>query len=85
MYRFNSTGAKEGSAGFLGDLAVDNSGKGRVYATNAFKVFIYDMDGNSIGSFQAPQTFGVAVDDTGALWTATRPFIVKYEINKTDN
>lgn len=84
MYRFNTAGAKEGSAGFFGDLAVDNSGKGRVYATNAFKVFIYDMEGTFIGSFQAPQTFGVAVDDKGDLWTATRPFIVKYEIDKTD-
>jgi len=85
MYRFNSTGAKEGSAGVFGDLAVDNSGKGRVYAANAFTVFIYDMEGAFIGSFQSPQTFGLTVDDNGALWTATRPFIVKYEITKTDS
>ncbi len=81
LFRFDPGGAKEISIGIFGDLAVDNAGKGRVYATNAFKVFIYDMEGAFIGSFQAPQTFGLAVDDKGALWTASRPFIVKYEIN----
>lgn len=85
LFRFDSAGAKEGSAGFFGGLAVDNSGKGRVYAANAFKVFIYNMEGAFIGSFQAPQTFGVTVDDKGDLWTATRPFIVKYEIKETEN
>lgn len=67
LFRFDSSGAKEGSAGFFGGLAVDNKGKGRVFAANGFKVFIYDTDGAFLGSFNAPQTFGLTVDANGAL------------------
>ncbi|MCZ2391690.1 MAG: ribosomal protein L7/L12 [Acidobacteria bacterium] len=79
LFRFDSAGAKETAVGILADIAIDNSGKGRVYAANAFKIVIFDTEGAFIGSFTAPQTFGLAVDRNGALWTATRPFIVKYE------
>ncbi len=81
QFRFDSAGGQDGPAGFVADIAVDNSGKGRVYRANAIKVFIYDMEGAFVGSFQAPQTFGITVDNNGAVWTASRPFIVKYEIN----
>lgn len=84
LFRFDSTAGLTGSAGILGDLAVDNTGKGRVYSANAFFVLVYDVEGSFLGSFTAPQTFGLTVDDKGALWTASRPFIVKYEIGKIE-
>ena len=84
LFRFDSAAGLTGSAGILGDLAVDNTGKGRVYSANAFFVIVYDVEGSFIGSFTAPQTFGLTVDDKGALWTASRPFIVKYEIGKIE-
>ena len=85
LFRFDSGGSNSIPVGFFGGLAVDNNGKGRVFSSNAFSVTVFNTEGGLIGSFTAPQTFGLTVDDKGALWTASRPFIVKYEIKETAN
>lgn len=61
------------------DMAVDP--KGRIFITDANKVYVYDADGNLVNSFDANQCFALIFNDQGELLTATRPFVVKYAVN----
>ncbi|MBX7173300.1 MAG: hypothetical protein K1X72_20185 [Pyrinomonadaceae bacterium] len=62
------------------DIAVDS--KGRIFISEASKIWVYQSDGNLLNSFDATQTFAITFNDHGELITASRPFIVKYAVNQ---
>lgn len=61
------------------DLAVDS--KGRIFVSQISKVSIFDADGNFLDDFETTQTFGITFNDADELFTASRPFVVKYKLN----
>ncbi|HEX8286523.1 MAG TPA: hypothetical protein VF556_00920 [Pyrinomonadaceae bacterium] len=60
-------------------LAVDN--KGRVYVSQVSDVSVFDGEGGFLNMFETAQAFGMAFTDKNELWIASRPFVVKYQIN----
>lgn len=62
------------------DIAVDS--KGRIFISEASKIWVYQPDGNFLNSFDATQTFAITFNDQGELITASRPFVVKYAVNQ---
>jgi len=62
------------------DIAVDPND--RIFISGLNEVYMYENDGDYIGSFPTKQTFGLAFADDGSLWTASRPYLVKYKINE---
>ena len=46
------------------------------------QVLIYQANGDLIDSFQTTQSFSLAFNEQGELLTASRPFVVKYEVNQ---
>lgn len=60
-------------------LAVD--AKGRLFVSSVTEINVYSEEGEPVGTFPATQVFGMAFTDDGALWTASRPYLVKYKIN----
>ena len=65
--------------GSINGIAVD--AKDRIFVSETNKVWIYQGDGQELGSFATKQTFGLGFNEQGELLTASRPFIVKYSIN----
>ena len=61
-------------------LAVDN--KGRVYVSEVSDVSVFDSEGGFLNVFKTSQAFGMAFTDKNELWIASRPFVVKYQINE---
>ena len=61
-------------------IAIDP--KGRVFVSDASRIYVFDADGKTIDSFQARQAFGITFNDKGELFVAARPFVVKYEIKQ---
>lgn len=61
-------------------LAVDN--KGRVYVSQVSDVSVFDGEGGFLDKFGTNQAFGMTFTDKNELWIASRPFVVKYQINE---
>lgn len=80
QFRFDGIPGKEKQKIDVRDLAIDS--KGRVFVTDVSEIYVFNGDGRYVDSFPVKQTFGIAFDDKGGLWTASRPFVVKYEITK---
>lgn len=80
LIRFDNPSDKNKKISNVYDLAVD--GKGRVFAAQVNDIHVFDNEGRYIDSFETRQSLGIAFDDKNALWTASRPFVVKYEINQ---
>lgn len=80
LLRFNTLPDKNKQISYPYDIAVD--GKGRVFVTEISDVYVFDNDGRYLDSFATRQTMGLAFDDKNALWTASRPYIVKYVFNE---
>ena len=72
LNRFKSNSSSPNS------IAIDP--KGRVFVSNTSRIDVFDADGKAIDSFNATQAFGLAFNDKGELFVASRPFVVKYEI-----
>ena len=64
----------------VNDIAIDP--KGRIFLAEVSQVLIYQANGDLIDSFQTIQSFGLAFNEQGELLTASRPFVVKYEVNQ---
>lgn len=62
------------------DMAIDP--KGRIFLAESSEVFVYQPDGNLVDSFKTNQCFALIFNNEGELLTASRPFIVKYEVNQ---
>jgi DNA-directed RNA polymerase subunit RPC12/RpoP len=61
------------------DIAIDN--RGRIFLSHTNKINVHDAEGSLIESFQTTQAFGMAFNDDGELLVASRPFVVKYQLN----
>jgi hypothetical protein len=62
------------------DMAIDP--KGRIFITDGREISVYQPDGNLVDSFAANQCYSLIFNDAGELFTATRPFVVKYSVNQ---
>ncbi len=62
------------------DLAIDP--KGRIFLAETNDISVYQPDGTLIDSFKTNQCFAIVIDDEGQLLTASRPFIIKYQVNQ---
>ncbi|HQU83876.1 MAG TPA: ribosomal protein L7/L12 [Pyrinomonadaceae bacterium] len=60
-------------------MAVDS--QGRIFLSDLSNIFIYDVGGNFIDSFESRQTFDLTFNDKDELFTASRPNVVKYTLN----
>lgn len=77
-------GAKNGSTNKVDNfrarvIAVDS--QGRIVLSDYSQIFIFDIGGNFMDSFDAPQTFDITFNDKDELFTASRPHVVKYKLN----
>ncbi|MCC6826387.1 MAG: hypothetical protein IT172_11640 [Acidobacteria bacterium] len=63
----------------VNSIAVDP--KGRVFLSETSKIWAYQTNGELMGSFDAQQAFGMAFDDRGILFAASRPYVVGYAVN----
>lgn len=59
-------------------VAVD--GKGRIFVSDTSVIYVFDADGRQLESFPEKQAFGMAFNDQNELFVASRPFVVKYEL-----
>jgi ribosomal protein L7/L12/sugar lactone lactonase YvrE len=62
------------------DIAIDP--KGRVYVSQVSKISVFDSEGAFIEDFKTYQAFGMAFNNQGELFVATRPFITKYAVKQ---
>lgn len=60
-------------------IAIDN--KGRIFISDTSEINVFDAEGKQLESFKTNQAFGMAFNDAGELFVASRPFVVKYQIN----
>lgn len=60
-------------------IAIDN--KGRIFISDTSEINVYDAEGKSLESFGTNQAFGMAFNDAGELFVASRPFVTKYRLN----
>ena len=60
-------------------IAVD--GRGRVYVSTTAGVRVFDPSGRVLGDVDVPQAFGVVLGDTGELYVAARPRVVKLRVD----
>lgn len=80
LARFDNPSNKDKKFNSIYDLAVD--GKGRIFVAEVNEIHVYDNDGRYIDSIETRQSLGITFDERNALWTASRPFIVKYELKQ---
>jgi len=59
-------------------IAVDPNG--RIYVAGTSQISVFDDGGILLANFPAKQAFGMAFDDAGDLYVASRPFVVKYKL-----
>ena len=80
LLRFDNPPNKNRKLNFIHDLAVDK--KGRIFVAETNEIHAYDNDGRYLNSFETRQSLGITFDEQNNLWTASRPFIVKYQLNQ---
>ncbi len=61
------------------DLALDPTG--RLFVSDTSTIYALDENGRRLGTFEATQAFGLAFNDAGELFVASRPYVVKYNVN----
>lgn len=54
---------------------------GRIFVSDVSNILVFDENGQKIKSFKATQAFGMAFNDAGELFVASRPYVVKYKLN----
>jgi len=72
LNRFPS-GASSGNA-----IAIDPTG--HIFVSDTSEIYVLDPTGKPLRSFPANQAFGIAFNDKGELFVASRPYIVKYKL-----
>jgi len=60
-------------------IAVDP--KGRLFVSDASEIFALDSSGKVLESLDASQAFGVAFNQDGDLFIASRPYVLKHKLN----
>ena len=60
------------------DLAVDP--KGRVFVSDTNQIYVYSPEGEFVNQFETRQSFGMTFNDQGEIFVASRPFVVKYQL-----
>jgi outer membrane protein assembly factor BamB len=61
------------------DIAIDP--RGRIFVSDVSSISAFDENGKFLKTFKATQAFGMAFNDAGELFVASRPFVVKYKLN----
>lgn len=54
---------------------------GRIFVSDVSSILVFDENGQKIKSFKATQAFGMAFNDAGELFVASRPYVIKYKLN----
>jgi outer membrane protein assembly factor BamB len=54
---------------------------GRIFVSDVSNILVFDENGQKIKSFRATQAFGMAFNDAGELFVASRPYVIKYKLN----
>lgn len=54
---------------------------GRIFVSDTSNIYVFDENGQKVKSFKATQAFGMAFNDAGELFVASRPYVVKYKLN----
>jgi DNA-binding beta-propeller fold protein YncE len=54
---------------------------GRIFVSDVSNILVFDENGQKVKSFRATQAFGMAFNDAGELFVASRPYVVKYKLN----
>lgn len=60
-------------------IAIDP--KGRIFVSDVSTINAFDENGKFLKSFKTNQAFGMAFNDAGELFVASRPYVVKYKLN----
>jgi hypothetical protein len=74
---------------FLNRIAVDSKGSngiavdpaGRLFVSETSSIDVYNDKGTLIKKLPARQAFGLAFDQEGSLFVASRPYIIKLKLN----
>lgn len=54
---------------------------GRIFVSDTSSIHVFDESGRAVKSFRSSQAFGMAFNDAGELFVASRPWVVKYKLN----
>jgi hypothetical protein len=54
---------------------------GRIFVSDVSNILVFDENGQKVKSFKATQAFGMAFNDAGELFVASRPYVIKYKLN----
>lgn len=54
---------------------------GRIFVSDVSNILVFDENGQKVKSFRATQAFGMAFNDAGELFVASRPYVIKYKLN----
>jgi sugar lactone lactonase YvrE len=60
-------------------IAIDAGG--RIFVSDTSTIYVLNETGQPINSFKAAQAFGMATNDAGELFVASRPWVIKYKLN----
>ncbi len=60
------------------DIALD--AEGRIYLSDTNSIHVLDPDGRMLKVVKATQAFGMAINDSGEMFVASRPYVVKQRI-----
>lgn len=53
---------------------------GRLFIANTSEILVIDSNGRQLKKLEAKQAFGIAFNDAGEMFVASRPFIIKYKL-----
>lgn len=62
--------------------AISFDPQGRLFITDTSHIYVVDAAGKPVFDFEARQAFGLAFDSDGFLYLSSRPYVVKYKIEK---
>lgn len=55
--------------------------KGRIFVSDTSNIRVFDESGREIKTLPARQAFGIAFNDSGEMFVASRPDVLKYKLN----
>lgn len=65
--------------GQANSIAIDPAG--RIFVARTSDINVFDESGKALNYFKATQAFGITFNDSGELFVASRPYVVKYKVN----
>ena len=69
------------SSGTRSPNAVAVNSLGQIFISDGSAIIVFDGNGKEIGSFKTNQAFGITFDQSGDVFVASRPFVVKYNVD----